>query len=80
MAVSLARRRHAGAIAWLWGVGNIAELNHVSRSGMLIIDNEGIQGGASTSNATFRFNWVRRRRRATRHPCAPIGPAADARW
>ena len=48
----------SGAIAWLWGPGNVAELNRVSHSGMLIIDNEGIQGGRLTSNSTFRFNWV----------------------
>ena len=33
----------SGAIAWLWGCCNLAELNRISRSGLLIIDNEGIQ-------------------------------------
>ena len=49
----------SGAIAWLWGDGNVAELNRISRSGLLIIDNEAIQGGKPTTNASFRFNWVK---------------------
>ena len=48
----------SGAIAWMWGVGNVAEYNRISHSGMLIVDNEGIQGGKPTSHASFRFNWV----------------------
>ena len=49
----------SGGIAWLWGPDNLAELNHISHTGMLIVDNEGIQGGKLTSQTTFRFNWVR---------------------
>ena len=60
--VTLSRNRidyaGSGAIAWMWGVGNLCEYNHISHSGMLIVDNEGIQGGKLTSHATFRFNWV----------------------
>ena len=48
----------SGAIAWLWGDGNVAEYNRIRKSGLLIIDNEGIQGGKPTSRASFRFNWV----------------------
>ena len=48
----------SGAIAWMWGVGNVAELNRISHSGMLIIDNEGIQvlrhGKAATSRQHSR--------------------------
>tara|TARA_B110001452_G_scaffold118660_1_gene98441 strand:+ start:81 stop:416 length:336 start_codon:yes stop_codon:yes gene_type:complete len=50
----------SGAIAWMWGVGNVAELNRISHSGMLIIDNEGIQvlrhGKAATSRQHSRFS------------------------
>ena len=48
----------SGGIAWLWGCCNVAELNHVSHTGMLTVDNEGIKGGQLTTNTTFRFNWV----------------------
>ena len=48
----------AGAIAWLWGENNTAEYNRITQSGLFIVDNEAIQGGALTSYATFRFNWV----------------------
>ena len=34
------------------------QLNRISHSGLLIIDNEGIQGGKLTTNTTFKFNWV----------------------
>ena len=42
----------SGAIAWMWGVGNVAEYNRISHSGMLIIDNEGIQVCAWQRTAT----------------------------
>ena len=48
-------------IAWLWGCCNLAELNRVSRTGLLTVDNEGIKGGTLTENTTFRYNWVPRR-------------------
>ena len=47
-------------IAWLWGCCNLAELNRVSRTGLLTVDNEGIKGGTLTENTTFRYNWVPR--------------------
>ena len=60
--VTVARNRlhydGAGGIARLWGEGNRAYLNHITKSGQLIVDNEGIQGGMPTTNASFNFNWV----------------------
>ena len=60
----------SGAIAWLWGVGNLAEYNHISKSGLLIVDNEAMQGSKPTSYCTIRFNWV--------HDSRALGARYDA--
>ena len=48
----------AGAIGQLWGSHIVAEYNHVTNSGLLIIDNQGIGGGKPTSYTTMQYNWL----------------------
>ena len=48
----------AGGIGQVWGSGTLAQLNHISDSGLLITDNQGIGGGKPTTYATFQLNWV----------------------
>jgi hypothetical protein len=48
----------AGGIGLLWGVGAVAELNEVSRSGLLVSDSQAIGGGKLSISDTIQLNWV----------------------
>jgi hypothetical protein len=51
-------RDGAGGIGLLWGADAVAELNDVSRSGLLVTDSQGIGGGKPSKYDTIQLNWV----------------------
>jgi hypothetical protein len=48
----------AGAIHLALGPGVVASLNHVTNSGLLIIDNQAIWGGKNSRHDVIKYNWV----------------------
>jgi hypothetical protein len=51
-------RDGAGGIGLIWGPDVVAELNKVTKSGLLITDSQGIGGGKLSQSDTIQLNWV----------------------